>query len=247
MNKKNEEIQKKFVDAIVEAPIEFNLEGKYFCIYPKCFGVNALVNNIRRHLDISEENVQINPILECLRICQEKRSLVLRLITLCTCKGQKQITNAAFIEKRMKFFDEHMEESDMANLLLHCLQDDSEKLATFMEELGINEQLKKKKAIIEAKSKNQCNQVSYGGVTLMGSIIGWFSERFGWTADYIIYGISYVNLMMMYYDHFESVYLTEEEVKRLPVKMRLPKEEIIDGNDYNAIMKAVKESEENPL
>ena len=55
----------------------------------------------------------------------------------------------------MKFFDEHMEESDMANLLLHCLQDDSEKLATFMEELGINEQLKKKKAIIEAKSKNQ--------------------------------------------------------------------------------------------
>lgn len=81
----------------------------------------------------------------------------------------------------------------------------------------------------------------------MGSILGWFSERFGWTADYIIYGISYVNLMMMYYDHFESVYLTEEEAKRLPAKMRFSKEDIIDGNDYDAIMKAVKESEENPL
>lgn len=30
MNKRNEEIQKMFVDAIVEAPIEFELEGKYF-------------------------------------------------------------------------------------------------------------------------------------------------------------------------------------------------------------------------
>lgn len=79
MSKKNDEIEKMLVDAIVEAPIEFELESKYFCIYPKCFGVNALVNNIRRHLDINEENVRINPILECLRICQEKRSLVLQL------------------------------------------------------------------------------------------------------------------------------------------------------------------------
>lgn len=50
MSKKNDEIEKMLVDAIVEAPIEFELESKYFCIYPKCFGVNALVNNIRRHL-----------------------------------------------------------------------------------------------------------------------------------------------------------------------------------------------------
>lgn len=142
-----------FVDAIVEAPIEFELEGKCFCIYPKCFGVNVLVNNIRHYLDINEENVRINPVLECLRICQEKRPLVLRLIALCTCKGQEQITNAAFVKKRMNFFDKYMEESDMANLLLHCLQDDSNKLATFMDELGINEQLKRKKAIIEKISR----------------------------------------------------------------------------------------------
>lgn len=45
MSKKNDEIEKMLVDAIVEAPIEFELEGKYFCIYPKCFGVNALVNS----------------------------------------------------------------------------------------------------------------------------------------------------------------------------------------------------------
>lgn len=36
MSKKNDEIEKMLVDAIVEAPIEFELEGKYFCIYPKC-------------------------------------------------------------------------------------------------------------------------------------------------------------------------------------------------------------------
>jgi hypothetical protein len=45
---KNDEIEKMLVDAIVEAPIEFELESKYFCIYPKCFGVNALVNNIHK-------------------------------------------------------------------------------------------------------------------------------------------------------------------------------------------------------
>lgn len=72
MSKTNDEMKKMLVDAIIEAPIEFELEGKHFCIYPKCFGVNALVNNIRQHLDINEENVRINPILECLRICQEK-------------------------------------------------------------------------------------------------------------------------------------------------------------------------------
>lgn len=240
----NKEIKKMFIDAITEAPIEFTLEDRHFCIYPKTFAANAMVGNIRELLEIDQRNVQLNPILECLRLCEDKRELVLRVLAICTLRG-KQITSSYLMKKRMDFFDKHMEKSDMANLLLHCLQDDNQKLQVLLQGLGIDDELKKKKAVMEAK-KTSNSSIGFGGKTIMGSLFGWFSEKFGWTIDYITYGISYVNLLMMYYDHYDSVNLTEAEQKRIPAKYRVDHEDVFDGNNKEDIMVLVRESEENP-
>lgn len=245
MNKKNEEIQKMFIDAIVEAPIEFTLGNKRFCIYPKTFAATVMIGNLRDLLKIDQENVRINPILECLRLCEDKREVVLRILSVCTLKG-KEIQNSTLIEERMKFYDTNMEKSDMANLLLHCLQDDSEKLQTFKQALGIDEELKKKGLVLAAK-KDSGSSISFGGKTIIGSLFGWFSEKYGWSIEYITYGISYVNLMMMYYDHFDSVYLTEDEKKRVPAACFLDHKNVFDGNNKEDLMELIRQSEENPI
>ena len=241
----NKEIQKMFVDAIVEAPIEFTLGEKRCCIYPKTFAATVMVGNLREILEIDQENVRINPILECLRLCEKKREVVLRILAICTLKG-KEIQNSTLIEERMRFYDEYMEKSDMANLLLHCLQDDSEKLQTFKQSLDIDEELKKKEKVLAAK-KDSGSSISFGGKTIIGSLFGWFSEKFGWSIEYITYGISYVNLMMMYYDHFDSVYLTEEEQKRVPAKYRVDHVHVFDGDNPEDIKRLIQLSEENPI
>jgi hypothetical protein len=52
--------------------------------------------------------------------------------------------------------------------------------------------------------------------------------------------------MMMYYDHVESVYLTDKELKKVPARLLANREDIRDGNNHDAVMKAVIESELNP-
>lgn len=57
-------------------------------------------------------------------------------------------------------------------------------------------------------------KISYP-IGLYGLLIDFACQRYGWTMDYVLWGISYVNLNMLFADAITTVYLSEEERKKL--------------------------------
>lgn len=63
---------------------------------------------------------------------------------------------------------------------------------------------------------------------MYGQIIDAACERYGWTFDYVLWGISLINLQMMLADKVSSVYLTDDENKRLHI---VKSANVIDGDN----------------
>jgi len=57
--------------------------------------------------------------------------------------------------------------------------------------------------------------ITFGGKRIYGLLIDFACQRYGWTMDYVLLGISYVNLNMLFVDAITTVYLNDEERKKL--------------------------------
>jgi len=230
----NQEMELVLVDTITESPIQFSTgEGVFFNLYQKSLGVKMLIDMLKPQLAINDENIKTNAFLECLRICQTQQDFVLRMIAYSTFRKKAQIQDAELIEKRMDYFKENLELSDMATLLLHILKDDGLVIEKLKEQLRIDKELERKRIILKAKedAATERSSISYGGVSIYGTLLSFFAEKFGWSIDYIVWGVSYTNLMLMYFDYPESIYMSEEEIDKLPFDMRNDMVKAIDAND----------------
>lgn len=224
------ELQRLLVDVLTEMPVQFNAGGKLFNIFPKSFGVKLLIDNLKSQLNVNEENVKINPNLECLRVCQEKQKLVLRMIAYATTYKKREILDANHIAKRIEFFRQNLELSDMATLLLHILKDDSEDILKLKKHLKISNEEERKCRVAKYKKKDG-GSVSFGGVSIYGSMIAFFAETFGWSLEYIMWEVSYANLMLLYSDHIVSIFLSEDERKKVPSRLLENHTDSIDASD----------------
>lgn len=241
-----QEIERVLTDTIIEAPIQFVVGGgedeAHFNLYPKSLGVKMLIDRLKPQLEINEENIRNNALLECLRVCVAQQDYVLRMITYSTFQRKAQIQDAELIKKRMDFFKEHLENSDMATLLLYILKDDGTVIEQLKKHLHIDKELERKKAILQAKeeTKGESSQIAYGGVSIYGTLFSFFAEKYGWSVDYIVWGISYTNLMMMYLDHPESIYMTKEEIDKLPLSVRNEMGDVLDASNPENAQKIIE-------
>lgn len=105
----------------------------------------------------------------------------------------------------------------------------------------MDEEAKRMAKVNAAKKSN--NQFIFGGKTIWGSLIDAACERYGWTFDYVVWGISYNNLTLMLKDKVTSIYLSDEEMKKAHIAGA--NEKVINGDSLEAVMQAVSESENN--
>lgn len=222
--------QQLLVDVLTEMPIQFEAGGKHFNIFPKSLGVKLLIDNMKPQLEVDEENVKISPHLECLRVCQEKQDLVLRMIAYATTNKKWKILDANHIANRMEFFRKNLELSDMATLLIHILKDDAEDILQLKKFLKITHEEERKTKIAKYKKKGG-NSVNFGGVSIYGSLLSFFAETFGWSLEHIMWEVSYANLMLMYSDHIVNIFLSEEEMKKVPFTLLEGQTDVIDASD----------------
>jgi hypothetical protein len=79
------------------------------------------------------------------------------------------------------------------------------------------------------KAKKDNGSLTFGGRSIYGQLIDRACERYGWTVEYVVWGISYANLTLMLADQQTSIYLTEDELKKAKIRKR--NEEVINGDD----------------
>lgn len=228
------------VNVLADMPVYFTIGNKRFCIYPPTLGKMYLISQLSESLGISKENLTINPFLEIMRVVKEKRKECCKLLAYHLLNKREDLFDIELIEQISAKLDRISDDEDITTLLVVVLKNND--IEDIIKGTGIDKEQERISKVSEAKDSK--NQYIFGGKTVWGTMIDTACERYGWSFDYVVWGISYNNLTLMLKDKITSIYLSDEEAKRC----RIPQKsgDYIDGNNREAVMKAVMESELNP-
>ena len=231
-------IVQDIADTILDRPKGFSVGHRHFYLWPVTLGKMFLTQRIVEQLEINSQNLKLNPYVEALRLVETKKDDCCLLLAYHTLKTKKEVNNTTTVKARTNILSKELGNDDIATLLILCLTWD--KTATFMHHTKIDKELERMKEV--SKCKKNKNTFQFGGVSIYGSIIDQACERYGWTFDYVVWEISFMNLQLMLKDSIKSVYLTDEEAKKchVPIDGRS-----VDGNDAEQMKQVISEGNWN--
>lgn len=236
----NKEVTSIITKVLTDQSVEFDVQRRRYRLYPSSLGKVFLTAPLIESLGINKENVTAVPFLEILRIVQQHRDACCRIIAYHTLRGKQEVLNLKAVKAQEQRIANSFDDDDIGTILIAILKDNS-----------INEIIKATQMDREAEkmasvntAKNHKNTFVFGGKSIWGSLIDAACERYGWTFDYVVWGISYANLTLMLKDKITSVFLTDDERKRV----RLPdySGDIISGDDKKEVLRLAMESEAKP-
>lgn len=228
MAAENNNIKTLITDALIERPWNFEVEGRPFTLYPSTLGKSYLLSALIGQLDINPLALQFTPEIETMRLASTQRDIVSQIIAYSACKNREEIFDDYRVEEYVRFFSEECDTEDRATLLYWILFSDHVK--EFIEYYGIDKEQKTMEKC--QKVKKDSSSVSFCGKSPWGTLIDFACERYGWTVDYVLWGVSYTTLRMLMADSVRTVYLTDEERKKLHIA--LPGDEVLDANNMSA-------------
>ena len=206
-------IESLILDALTDAPVGFEINNKRYIIYPPTLGKKLLIDQLKRKLSINPECSKADPLEEALRVCNESKEIVLRILAYSTLQGKENVLNEKRIKERISVLS-NLEPDELATLLLTTISDTT--VSDLIKYFGIDRDNENRRKIAEVKKSN--NTVAFGGHSIWGTLVDFACERYGWPFDYVMWEISYNNLLMLFNDRSDSVYLTDEERKKAHLK-----------------------------
>ena len=229
MEKLNPNIEMNIADAIMEKPIGFHIGNRHFCLYPPSLGKTYLLSRLIDGLSINKDILKENPFLESLRLCKDKKDIVCRIISYHTFRRKRDILDEVKVSSRAMIFEKELDDKELANLFIATTLWDN--ASTYIKLFGLDKEQMLRKKIAKLKEKSGGN-VSFGGLSTYGALIDFACQRYGWTMEYVVWGISYLNLQMLMADAVTSIYLSKEEMK----KLRIPQDRtFINGDDPSSM------------
>lgn len=183
-------------------------------------------------LGINLEIIKANPYMEALRICQEKKESVCRILSYHTINKKEELFDYDFVQERCNFFYKEIDNDSMAQLLVMVLSERD--ISAYIKHLGIDKEKEWQAKAMRAKKDN--NSLTFGGKSIYGTLIDTACQRYGWTFEYVVWGISYANLQLLLADSVTSIYLSDEERKRV----NIPQDRDIINADDPANMAKIK-------
>ncbi len=231
---KIKQLELDIADTIIDRPKGFSVGRRHFYLYPMTLGKMYLQQRVVDNLELNTELLRVNPYVEALRLVETKKEDCCLLLAYHTLQTKKDVLNNRIVTIRKNIFLREMENGDIATLTLACLT--SDKTTNIAQHLGINKELHSMSEIAKAKKSN--NTYTFGGKSIYGALIDAACERYKWTLDYVVWGISYTNLQLLLKDRITSIYLTDEEMKNTHINNT---SDMIDGNNKDSIMRAIHE------
>lgn len=207
----NKQTEMNVADAIIEKAIRFNIGKQKYSLYPPTLGKTQILKNLYLGLDVNAQLLSLNPLAEAIRISKENPDVVCQIIAYSTFNDKNSIMNTEKVFQRAKTLKEHLTTEDLATLLSLILSND--KTDEFIKYFKIDADKELRERI--SRIKGESNSLTFGGKSIYGLLIDFACQRYGWTMDYILWEISYVNLNMLFADAVTTVYLTDEERKQL--------------------------------
>lgn len=225
-------IDMDIADTIIERPHGFKVNQRQFYLYPVTLGKTYLISRIVGCLGINLEIIKANPYMEALRLCQGKKESVCRILSYHTINKKDELFDCNLVQERCDFFCKELDDDSMAQLLVMVLPEGD--ISAYMKHLGIDKEKEWQAKAMRAKKNN--NSLTFGGKSIYGTLIDTACQRYGWTFEYVVWGISYANLQLLLADSVTSIYLSDEERKRV----NIPQDRDIINADDPANMARIK-------
>ena len=224
-------IEQRIADTIVERPHGFKVGGRQFYLYPVTLGKTYVISRIVNELKINNEILNFSPYMEALRLCQNNQAEVLRFICYHTTKTKEELFDNELIEERIDYFKSHLDNEDIAQLLIILFTEES--IDDYIKHFRIDKEKQDIQKVLRCKKEDK-GSYTFGGKSIYGSMIDFLAQRYGWTMDYILWGISYKNVQLLMADMTTTIHLTEEEAKKCRVSND---RNFINGDDASNIDK----------
>ena len=223
------EKEEYLADVVTGRPHDLEIDGELLRLYPVTL---AKTFELRRWLDqlpIDGNLMKQNPMLECLRLSEEHADAVAGYLAVHTSENSyASLYDLAGMKHRRELLL-RVRRDELAGLLVSVLSSDhTEELK---EELGISAERERLVEVLKVKEEGSKNSQTFGGRTLFGSFIDPLIEM-GFSREEILYECGYDFLRMALADKVTSVYLSDEELERLPARAG---GQLIDGDDASAL------------
>ena len=206
----------------MEMPIGFEVEGVHYFLYPVTLGTAYLISREREGM---AENLIEAFALASQEVRENYRKSLCRIVAIQTFNKKEDILDYKTLSERTNSFYHSLDDDGLFKLY-DMIIDSFDDASFFIKQSGLDYDKRKLDKI--AKYKSDEGNYSFGARTAYGSIIGPACAKFGWSLDYVVWGIGYTNLQMLLADEHVSVYLNKEDRKKLRIS---PDREIIDAND----------------
>lgn len=198
---------------LLDKPTGFEVEGRHFCIYPSTIGKAHIISRLIEMIGIDLSMVKVNAFLEVARILHTKPEECYRIIAISTLKTKDEICDEPVVRERINYLASNLEGNEAVTLLILILTESTAE--TFIKETGLQTDKDRERRVSSVKESK--NVYTFGGKTVYGTMIDFFCERYGWTFDYVVWGISLNNLKMLMADHIRTINLTDDERKRVKI------------------------------
>lgn len=198
-------------NAILEMPTYYQVSGHDFYLYPPSLGVTMLIGEAMK-LYKFDKAIESGSIIGLYKLFKEQKQVVAHILALCSFENRRDATKKHLVQERIKELSS-IDANDGAALIMHAINYNSE-YEDFVKHFGIDEEYKQRKKVYELKER-ESSGMTFGGLSIWGSLLDAACERYGWTMDYVLWEISALNLNMLMADAITSVFLTEDEEKEL--------------------------------
>ena len=215
-----------FADIIMEAPHTFSVGKKSYMLRPLTLGKLMLVQRQLEGMEMSTDGIAQWPVMEVIKTVREHRDDCLLVIAYATAKNKAECFDVKRIRGSVDELSESLTDEDIATLMVYILTDD--KTEKVKSHYGIDKENEAMNTVLRAKS--QGGSMSFGGKTLIGAVIDQACERYGWTVDYVVWGISYSTLRLMMADRVNTLYLSDDERKKVPAHVLQRDEDVIKAS-----------------
>lgn len=214
-------------DTLIERPISFSLRGRRFFLYQPTLGRVQLTSRLWKKIAPKETAEKVKYFSALLANVKSSRADFLRLLAYCTFQGAECLDENAVLRRIKELHS--IDNTDLASLAFSAVSMDKfEEIQRFY---GIDKEAERMKQVSSVKDKDK-GSISFGGKSVWGTLIDTACERYGWSYQYVLWGISYTNLRLLLADQVKTLFLTEEERRRAGA---VAQSRIIKAEDTDAL------------
>lgn len=220
-------------DVMIERPISFRFGLSRYMMYPLSLGKMQLCSRIIESIGLDRINGGTAVHVAVLSTVLKEREKCLRLLSYVSLPGRDCLDETK-VRRQIRRFS-RIKDTDIASILVLFLSMDKTK--AIMKEFGIDMEEKRLAKAVKAKNREDSNSISFGGKSIWGTIIDTACERYGWTYQYVVWGISYSALQLMMSDHIKTVIMTDKERKSAGITTD---GNVIDAGNTTALREYIK-------